>query len=842
MECISNTYYIKNEEGKLVLISEESLVTLIKNKTIKPSTQLFCKTFHKWMKASDLSVYKNISKVVNLSQSEEKVSFTEVTQDNDPSYLIAQLIDKVQDAKTIVFKTRQDQLQAFKKYEDQKTLLEAKIHNTNLSLKVMSKENTELKKKVANLEKDYLESINNEINQNKDLKKTKLEAEVVKLKKELKIININYNDELKRTEKLLAHIDRSREEVIELFDLKEKLATENLKLHKEQKYYDKSVEAHLLEVESARKHIESLQGELDDISSEHRSFIQNHHEELEKLRKAQVYIHNLENEKEYFIKEKKNLLDRNLKLEESLFKTKQEYQDQLNLFHEMQVNFDEQKRQDQAESYNLKIENESLTRQVLQIQNELDDKANYIQKLSEDHNEHIESQKLIIQLEHEKRVIIDEKEITEHRNVELSKDIEALKEKNDELNEQVTYLKDDLTQANISITELKMVPPLPEPESIVIEKVDEVGAEIKLKLEQKCAELENKDDQLKTKDEQIKQYNIKVEQLNNQIEATKTSTVNSDLHNKIVKELKLEKKKNQGLLERAQNIIKKHERLMTELDKLKKENILIKKEMEQKQAQEENNISWSNEIADNEIEQKDDNLLILSTDQVEKEEASAPQLRTLDDQDDEKLEPVSEENSDDDEGTIELCEIENGPVWSIKGNAKLSDQYTIQEMRKMHEDGILKDTTFIKKAGEWWKRYNQYYELLIPITPIPTDNGIKIYIKKQRMRVPINEMSSIQIDDRETHLEILNVSIGGCQAKAPSSKVNILKVGKPIRINFQDDSILKGAGMDGIIRRIEEDGTGSYSIGVQFLSLDNESKTSINEVLTQFTEKISKAA
>jgi hypothetical protein len=51
------SFYIKDTRGKLIILSESALLSMIKDKGLKPSTKVFNKDVGSWMKISDLNIY-----------------------------------------------------------------------------------------------------------------------------------------------------------------------------------------------------------------------------------------------------------------------------------------------------------------------------------------------------------------------------------------------------------------------------------------------------------------------------------------------------------------------------------------------------------------------------------------------------------------------------------------------------------------------------------------------------------------------------------------------------------------------------------------------------------------
>lgn len=780
MNTISKSYYIKDERGKLVLVSEQSVVSLIKNKTIKPNSKLFCKTFNKWVKASELSLYKNVSKLINTSQKEENFELIEKASESDPSYQIASLLDKVEDAKTFIFKSKLEHLAVYKKFEEQKTQLETKVHEASLTLKALHKENKVLKTQLENLEQRHIEDLKVALTQDSDQNKIKLEAQITKLKKQIKITTLNYKGELEATNKLLIQVEQQKREFIELYEIKEQLESQNAIFLREQKHYADNLSAFDNEITHVHNQKLLVQNELDNLLEKHRELVKDFHLEQENNRKSQENIFSLETESEAHKNEIETLKEVNSKLEQKIIGLTAEYQEHLVRSKESQLNIEEERLFSQSEMNELKAENESLLRQLEQTKKDLENKTN-------------------------------------------------------------------------SFDALQSLPPLP-----ISEDQEVKEKEIQQKLEEALKEVNLSKKTLKQKDSKIEDYKKQIQSLKSKSNTSEKENSYAKQNELLKKRIVEEEKKSALLLQKAKDIATKFQQKQKELTLVKEENQKLKKNEIKASASDSSPIEWQDELVqenDNAIEV--DNLLTLTINEQKPDESIPeetklePKLRIIDQVNDSLLvEPTtpgnnqsqdSKLNNQEDEGTIELCEIENGLVWSIKGVPKLDGQYNIEQVRKFREKDEISDSTFVKKDGEWWKRYNQYYELLIPITPITTGEITKFFIKKQLLRVPVNESANVKTTESEVNLQIVNVSLNGCQAKVSESMGSFLKEGMLIDINFNVDSVLKGSKASGIIRRVETEGS-MLSFGIQFLELSELAKESIQLLLTDFTSKITKTA
>jgi hypothetical protein len=205
-ENYNQNYYFKNTNEKLILVSEEVLIEMIRSKSLDPNTKVFSKEFNVWMRASELTVYvtKPCSKKI------DKLPEEKILQDDD-----------VYRNKNIILIKEKDAIQNI--FEELLIKYEASLKNEN-SIRLDQIEKNEkledLDRRFTEVENDLFEqsSINDKISSvNKDLitELNKYKEQVNKLETlvgELKEVpSLPPNDDNLKIEKL--NIDNSKKDI-----------------------------------------------------------------------------------------------------------------------------------------------------------------------------------------------------------------------------------------------------------------------------------------------------------------------------------------------------------------------------------------------------------------------------------------------------------------------------------------------------------------------------------------------------------------------------------------------------------------------------------------------------
>lgn len=278
---LKNSYYIKDARGKLILLSEDTLLSMILKKSIKPSAKVFNKEFNKWMKVSELSVYKNKKHII---ETEKLESIDEVIEADSATEQIINLMDNLEDAKEVIFKTRFEGLEQNKKIIIKNNELESKLHETLNKLHSLQLENNVLNTSIEQLHEERVELLKDAKLNNNDLQKTKLEAKVAKLKKELKLVQLDYKSEIEINNKLLIQNENLRNEAIELYERKEYHEVQYKKIEKDKLHYDESIEVYKKEIEKLNTERDIIQNQFDELLDKYKQ----HHSDLNDHRELKI--------------------------------------------------------------------------------------------------------------------------------------------------------------------------------------------------------------------------------------------------------------------------------------------------------------------------------------------------------------------------------------------------------------------------------------------------------------------------------------------------------------------------------------------------------------------------
>lgn len=284
---LKNSYYIKDARGKLIILSEDSLLSMILGKSIKPGTKVFNKEFNRWMKVSDLSAYKNKQNIID---TEVIDSIEDVVEADSETEQIISLMDNLEDAKEVIFKTRFEGYEQYKNIVTKYSELETKLHSTLNKLHSLELENNVLNTSLEQLHEERIELLKDAKLKKNDLQITKLEAKVAKLKKELKLVQLEHKSEIELNNKLLIHNETLRNEAIELYERKEYHEIQFKKIEKDKLHYNENIELYKQEIEKLNIERDIIQNQFDELLEKYKKHHSdlNDHRDLKIEHKAQV--------------------------------------------------------------------------------------------------------------------------------------------------------------------------------------------------------------------------------------------------------------------------------------------------------------------------------------------------------------------------------------------------------------------------------------------------------------------------------------------------------------------------------------------------------------------------
>jgi hypothetical protein len=444
---IEKSYYVKDTRGKLIILSEETLIEMIRTKTLKPSTKVFSKEFNKWMKVSDLSVYTNRSSMVDFDKSKdsESIQFSQAST-QDSSVQIIQLMETIHDTQEFIYNARFEGLDKSKKISLKNNELESSLNDTLLSLNALELENKCLHKRINALQVEKIEYIKKSTEKNSVVENTKIKAEVKLLNKEFKLIELDLKNEIKVNNMLILQIEELRKESIELYERKEFYETQFNKINKEKIHFNTNIDTYKREVELIGHEKGVIQNQFDNLLQKYESFL------------------NSENSfKEKYVDITKSLND--LEADHVALKNKlQQTNNEVKLKERIKINFDHELEKKILENKELYQENDDLKSELKQYKVEIENHKSLVEELKEvpalpqiDQSELIkELNKEIIQ----KDIDINQFKALEHRNIKNKSDTEKLKESLNAKNKVINDLKNRIIrqqESSVSEKEYKEV-------------------------------------------------------------------------------------------------------------------------------------------------------------------------------------------------------------------------------------------------------------------------------------------------------------------------------------------------------------------------------------------------
>lgn len=725
MNGSKKSYFIKNGAGKLVLIDEMTLSSMIANKRIKPSARIFCRTFNEWVKVSELSIYEHSKhSVVSNTITDEDASF----DPNDPSYKILTLMDKVEDAKVFITKSKVQDLERVKSHQDTVYKLHLKLNESEVIINSLKDQNQLLSSQIKKLEQEHFDYLKNHPKKNHDLDKMKFESEIEKLKNLLKVSELNLKNEIEINNKLIVLSENQKKEIMNLFEARESIEADFNKLNKERQFYQSNLDFYQSEINQVSEQKNLLHKEIENLTIKYRALLEEIH---------------LEREKNH----SKTIENTNFQLEIRAIKN---------------------------QNREIKNHYEDISQKYVVLKKEFKD-LSLLQKES------------FTDLDGLKQEMKNEVEFEQVKNFNLEKSLKALQEKYKKIEKDYEHIK-DLHEKSIS-----------------------TNKNLKESYDFKIKELK---DQIKDGNKESKK-DLDIKKLKSLVEQYKKKSVPLSEFSKVMKRLNVVERENKLLIGKSLEIARKFKTKNIEYMNLQKKLLMLK------------NSTKTPLIKDEEIEKNINDILDEVSTSNGKIKNSLQSIETFN--------LLQEDNQPNDDEN--LCEIDNSAIWSVKGIEKLKGTYTIIQLRNFIENGTIQPDNFVKKAGSWWKRLKNWYELIIPIIPVPGANGLKVFIKRDQIRVPLNETVKMATDDSSFSLEIIDLSSGGCQLKFMQKVPDNLVPGTTISIFFDSDSALKNSIVNGILRRIDREDHHQI-LGIQFVDLDVNCKRGIDNLVDSFLSNI----
>jgi hypothetical protein len=412
---IEKSYYVKDTRGKLILLSEESLIEMIRIKSLKPSSKVFNREFNKWMKVSELVIYTDKSSFIDFNQisDSENIQFTQADID-DSSVQIIQLMETVQDAKECIYNARFEGLEKSKQVALKNNELESSLNDTLLSLNALELENKCLQQRISTLQAEKIEFIKSSTDRNPEVENTKIKAQVNLLNKEFKLIELDLKNEIKVNNKLVLQIEGLKKEAIELYERKEFHETQFNKIDKERIHFNSNIEIYKKEIEFLNHERGIIQNQFDKLLQKYESFLNSENSFKEK------YVETT--------KKLKDLEEDHAQLKHKLLQTKNETKQQKRNM----ADIDNELEKRTLDNNKLSLKNEDLDSELKEYKEEIEVLKSLVAELKDvpaipqnNHSEVIE--KLIEQISQKDRSI-EQLKTMKHGNEKNKSEIIKLKQ------------------------------------------------------------------------------------------------------------------------------------------------------------------------------------------------------------------------------------------------------------------------------------------------------------------------------------------------------------------------------------------------------------------------------
>ena len=356
------SFYIKDTRGKLIILSESALLSMIKDKGLKPSTKVFNKDVGSWMKISDLNIYSNRSSIDLSEVNDEQLNIEEV-QSDDTSIQIIQLLDTVEDAKEAIFTARYEGLEKSKKIALKNNELKAQLTDASIKIHSYEVENKALQDRIKSLQNEKIELLQQTTFESSEVENSKLKSQNNKLKQQLKLVELDYKNELEINNNLIIQIEGLKKEAIELYERKEFHETQFNKIEKERVHFQENVQIYKVEIDHLNHDRAQIQEQFNKLLKRHEEYLNQDNIYKEKYVEAAKTISELKNSHSNYTSNLNKLKDLLNAKEKEVFKLA----DELDVQHN--------------ENQNLNTKNDNLTRQVLHLEQQLANHKNLINDL-----------------------------------------------------------------------------------------------------------------------------------------------------------------------------------------------------------------------------------------------------------------------------------------------------------------------------------------------------------------------------------------------------------------------------------------------------------------------------
>lgn len=181
-----------------------------------------------------------------------------------------------------------------------------------------------------------------------------------------------------------------------------------------------------------------------------------------------------------------------------------------------------------------------------------------------------------------------------------------------------------------------------------------------------------------------------------------------------------------------------------------------------------------------------------------------------------------------------LYQVNTGKIWSVRGRDGVYGLFDLKDMLLSRE---IERTTYVKKFGSWWKKFDEVTELNVDLQEVTVGGESHFYIKRDSIRVAIDDYLKVSIDNRTFDGTISDISMGGCFIKMGQVNEQLMSPGTEIKVQFKGAVLKEGMVLKCAIRRVinSEDNKG---LAVQFIDLGEYERKIIDNYVGHMTSKL----
>ncbi len=187
----------------------------------------------------------------------------------------------------------------------------------------------------------------------------------------------------------------------------------------------------------------------------------------------------------------------------------------------------------------------------------------------------------------------------------------------------------------------------------------------------------------------------------------------------------------------------------------------------------------------------------------------------------------------------EHFEVSNESHWIFKKHSEVFGPFTFQDMIQKKDSAEISKTTLIKKSEESiWKPLEDTLEFSIPFEHYIEDvAGLqyhRYFLKRDSMRVPFYELTTLSLDDKVIKPYCISLSLGGCFLELSRQDIKLITKDMLVEVQFPKLSLNEELTLNGKIVNISEERP--RGAGIMFLDVSEHDRSVIQDYINHALE------